>query len=43
MLALDSTGQDRLDAGYSSAVGGGVVVKDATGAVVWYAPEQAGQ
>ncbi len=43
MLALDPTGQDRLDVGYSSAAGSGVVVKDATGAVTWYAPEPAGE
>ena len=43
MLALDPTGQDRLDAGYSSTAGGGVVVKDGTGAVTWFAPEPAGE
>jgi hypothetical protein len=43
MIALDGTGQDRFDAGYSSTNGGGLVVKDATGTVVWYAPEPAGQ
>ena len=41
--ALDPTGQDRLDAGFSSTAGGGVVVKDASGAVTWFAPEPAGR
>jgi hypothetical protein len=43
MLALDATGQDRLDAGYSSSLGGGLVVKDPTGAITWFAPEPAGE
>ncbi len=43
MIALDGTGQDRFDAGYSSTSGGGLVVKDPTGTGVWYAPEPAGQ
>jgi len=43
MVALDATGQDRFDAGYSSANGGGLVVKDPTESVIWYAPEPAGQ
>lgn len=43
MISLDPTGQDRLDAGYSSTAGGGVVVKDSTGTVIWYAPEPAGE
>jgi hypothetical protein len=38
MLALDATGQDRLDAGYSSTEGGGALVKDSTGSVIWTAP-----
>jgi len=33
MVSLDSAGQDRLDAGFSSTAGGGVVVKDASGNV----------
>ncbi len=43
MLALDGTGQDRFDAGYSSTAGGGALVKDQNGNVIWYAPEPAGQ
>jgi hypothetical protein len=43
MLALDATGQDRLEVGFSSTAGGGLVVKDATGAVTWFAPEPAGE
>ena len=38
LLALDATGQDRFDAGNSSAEGGGALVKDSTGTVVWTAP-----
>ena len=43
MISLDGTGQDRFDAGYSTTNGGGLVVKDATGTVTWYAPEPGGQ
>ncbi|MGH7925209.1 MAG: hypothetical protein ACREQH_11540 [Candidatus Binatus sp.] len=43
MVALDGTGQDRFDAGFSSADGGGLVVKDGSGNVTWYAPEPTGQ
>ncbi len=43
MVALDATGQDRFDAGYSSTYGGGVVVKDQNGNVIWYAPEPPGE
>jgi len=43
MLAFDATGQDRLDVGFSSADGGGLVVKDGSGAVTWFAPEPAGE
>jgi hypothetical protein len=44
MVSLDGTGQDRFDAGFSSAAGsGGAVVKDASGNVIWFAPEPAGQ
>ena len=43
MLALDATGQDRFDAGFSSAAGGGALVKDQNGNVIWFAPEPAGQ
>jgi hypothetical protein len=45
ILAFDGQGQDRLDAGFSSANGGigGLVIKDANGSVVWYAPEPANQ
>ncbi len=38
LLALDATGEDRFDTGYSSAEGGGALVKDSTGTVVWAAP-----
>jgi len=38
MLALDGTGQDRFDAGYTSAGGGGALVKDSSGNVIWFAP-----
>jgi len=38
MLALDATGQDRFDAGYSSSEGGGALVKDSSGNVIWTAP-----
>jgi|SRR5271166_708055 len=43
MVALDATGQDRFDAGYSTANGGGAVVKDQNGNVIWYAPEPPGE
>jgi hypothetical protein len=43
MLALDGTGQDRFDAGYSSTAGGGALVKDQNGNVIWFAPEPAGE
>src|SRR5579863_6565286 len=43
MIALDGTGQDRFDAGFSSASGSGLVVKDPSGSVIWFAPEPAGQ
>lgn len=43
MIALDGTGQDRFDAGFSSAAGSGLVVKDPSGSVIWFAPEPAGQ
>ncbi len=43
MVALDATGQDRFDAGYSTANGGGEVVKDQNGNVIWYAPEPPGE
>lgn len=43
MAALDPNHQDRLDVGFSSANGGGLVVKDAGGNTVWFAPEPAGQ
>lgn len=43
MVAFDATGRDRFDAGYSSANGGGLVVKDSSGSVIWYAPEPAEQ
>jgi hypothetical protein len=43
MIALDGTGQDRFDAGFSSSAGGGLVVKDSGGNVVWFAPEPAGE
>jgi hypothetical protein len=43
MVALDGTGQDRFDAGFSSAAGGGLAVKDSGGTVTWFAPEPAGQ
>jgi hypothetical protein len=43
MVALDGTGQDRFDAGFSSSAGGGLVVKDSGGNVVWFAPEPAGE
>jgi hypothetical protein len=43
MVAVDGTGQDRFDAGYSSANGGGAVVKDANGNVIWFAPEPPGE
>jgi len=38
MLAVDATGQDRFDAGYSSTEGGGALVKDSSGNVIWFAP-----
>jgi hypothetical protein len=38
MVSLDGTGQDRFDAGYSTANGGGALVKDASGNVIWFAP-----
>jgi hypothetical protein len=38
MVSLDSTGQDRFDAGYSTANGGGALVKDASGNIIWFAP-----
>jgi hypothetical protein len=38
MMALDGTGQDRFDAGYSSTAGGGAEVKDSSGNVIWFAP-----
>ncbi len=38
MVALDATGQDRFDAGYSSTEGGGALVKDSSGNVIWTAP-----
>jgi len=38
MVALDPTGQDRFDAGYSSTEGGGAEVKDSSGNVIWTAP-----
>lgn len=41
--AFDGNQQDRFDAGYSSANGSGLVIKDANGNVIWYAPEPAGQ
>jgi hypothetical protein len=43
MVALDGNGQDRFDAGFSSANGGGLLVKDAGGNVVFFAPEPAGE
>jgi hypothetical protein len=43
MVALDGSGQDRFDAGYTSTDGGGLVVKDSTGSVIWYAPEPLGR
>ncbi len=43
MVALDAMGQDRFDAGYSTANGGGEVVKDQNGNVIWYAPEPPGE
>ena len=38
LLARDATGQDRFDAGFSSTEGGGALVKDSTGTVIWTAP-----
>jgi hypothetical protein len=38
ILALDPTGQDRFDAGYSSTEGGGAEVKNSSGTVIWTAP-----
>jgi len=43
MVTLDGMGLDRFDAGFSSANGGGLLVKDQNGNVIWYAPEPAGQ
>ena len=43
MVAFDGTGQDRFDAGFSSSLGGGLVVKDGAGSVTWFAPEPAGE
>lgn len=38
MISLDPTGQDRFDAGYTSAVGGGLEIKDSSGTVIWSEP-----
>ena len=38
MVALDGTGQDRFDSGFSSTAGGGLLVKDASGNVIYFAP-----
>jgi hypothetical protein len=38
MISLDGTGQDRFDAGYTTANGGGALVKDASGNIIWFAP-----
>lgn len=43
LAAFDGNQQDRFDAGYSKPDGSGLVIKDAGGNVIWFAPEPAGQ